>query len=111
MNFLTYLGDITDDGRVLDWLINNRATGDDGVRLEEVTLTALEGMVSTKEGIAVLFCKYHLLYELNLNRYTIPMLERHRSRPQSQEIFFHSSLSPDHRFFKKIRIVFQKLKI
>ena len=54
---LTFSGDITDEGKVLDWLISNRATGDEAERLEEVTLSALEGMTSSKDGIAVLFCE------------------------------------------------------
>lgn len=55
---IVYDGDITDEGRVLDWLISNRNVGDDGgERLEEVTATALESMVSSKDGIVVLFCK------------------------------------------------------
>ena len=41
----------------MDWLISNRNVGDDSERLEEVTATALEGMTSSKEGLAVLFCK------------------------------------------------------
>ena len=54
---LKFSGDITDEGKVLDWLISNRATGDEAERLEEVTLSALEGMTSSKDGIAVLFCE------------------------------------------------------
>ena len=54
---MTFSGDITDEGKVLDWLISNRATGDEAERLEEVTLSALEGMTSSKDGIAVLFCE------------------------------------------------------
>ena len=53
------LGDVTDETKVLDWLINNRNVGDDAERLEEVNAKTLEGMVSTSEGIVVLFCKQH----------------------------------------------------
>ena len=58
---LAFSGDITDEGKVLDWLISNRATGDEAERLEEVTLSALEGMTSSKDGIAVLFCEWYLV--------------------------------------------------
>ena len=56
------LGDVTDETKVLDWLINNRNVGDDAERLEEVNAKTLEGMVSTSEGIVVLFCKQHFSY-------------------------------------------------
>ena len=55
--FLCNLGDITDEPKVFDWLINNRATGDDTERLEDVTAQNLEAMTSTKDGLVVLFCK------------------------------------------------------
>ena len=54
---IVYDGDITDEAKVLDWLINNRNMGDDSERLEEVSTTTLEGMTSTSEGLVVLFCK------------------------------------------------------
>ena len=54
---IVYDGDITDEAKVLDWLINNRNVGDDSERLEEVSGSTLEGMTSTSEGIVVLFCK------------------------------------------------------
>ena len=47
----------------MDWLINNRGTGDDSERLEEVTSQNLEAMTSTSEGMVVLFCKF--IFEKN----------------------------------------------
>ena len=70
-------GDVTDEGKVLDWLISNRNVGDDSERLEEVTIVALEGMTSTKDGIVVLFCEFSTnfpnfpiaLYQFYLKQY------------------------------------------
>jgi hypothetical protein len=54
---IVFDGDITNEDKVLDWLINNRAIGDDAERLEEVNAKTLEAMTGSTEGIAVLFCK------------------------------------------------------
>ena len=59
---IVYDGEITDEAKVLDWLINNRNMGDDSERLEEVSTTTLEGMTSTSEGLVVLFCKKKKLH-------------------------------------------------
>ena len=65
---IVYDGDITDEARVLDWLINNRNVGDDSERLEEVSASTLEGMTSTSEGIVVLFCKIISLFSFEIQK-------------------------------------------
>ncbi len=54
---LFLIGDITNEDKVLEWLIANRKIGDDDEKLEEVDANSLEAMVSSSEGIVVLFCK------------------------------------------------------
>jgi len=52
---VVYDGDVTDENKVLDWLIINRSTGDDTERLAEVTAQNLETLTSSSEGLVVIF--------------------------------------------------------
>ena len=54
------LGALTDEDDILEWLIQNRNSGDEEDIIEEVEFKSLEAMVSAVENIAVLFCKYFL---------------------------------------------------
>jgi len=54
---VTYEGQLNDAEAVLNWLVANRATGDEEDVIEEVSAEALETMVSTVDNLAVLFCK------------------------------------------------------
>ena len=50
-------GELTADDDILEWLIQNRNSGDEEDIIEEVEFKSLEAMVSAVENIAVLFCK------------------------------------------------------
>ena len=54
------LGALTDEDDILEWLIQNRNSGDEEDIIEEVEFKSLEAMVSAVENIAVLFCKYFI---------------------------------------------------
>ena len=51
-------GDLRAEDDILEWLIQNRNSGDEEDVIEEVECKTLEAMVSAVENIAVLFCKY-----------------------------------------------------
>ena len=51
------LGDLMDEAAVLEWLIQNRSTGDEDDVIEDVDLKSLETMIQSIEHLAVLFCK------------------------------------------------------
>ena len=42
---------------MLEWLVQNRNSGDEEDVIEEVEFNTLEAMVTAVENIAVLFCK------------------------------------------------------
>ena len=50
---------MTADDDIVEWLIQNRNTGDEDDVIEEVEFRTLEAMVAAVENIAVLFCKYN----------------------------------------------------
>ena len=50
-------GDLMDEGAVLEWLIENRSTGDEDDVIEDVDIKSLETMIQSVEQLAVLFCK------------------------------------------------------
>ena len=50
-------GDLRAEDDILEWLIQNRNSGDEEDVIEEVEFKTLEAMVSAVENIAVLFCK------------------------------------------------------
>ena len=53
----TIAGDLTAEDDILEWLIQNRSSGDEEDVIEEVEYKTLEAMVTAVENIAVLFCK------------------------------------------------------
>eukprot|EP00092_Neocalanus_flemingeri_P014640 GFUD01015796.1.p1 GENE.GFUD01015796.1~~GFUD01015796.1.p1 ORF type:complete len:410 (+),score=89.91 GFUD01015796.1:98-1327(+) len=52
---ILYEGDLTAEDDILEWLIQNRSSGDEDDVIEEVEFKSLEAMVSAVENIAVLF--------------------------------------------------------
>ena len=49
-----------DEGAVLEWLIENRSTGDEDDVIEDVDIKSLETMIQSVEQLAVLFCKLNI---------------------------------------------------
>ena len=55
---IVYEGDLTDEDNVLQWLIQNRATGEESEDvIESVSAASLQAMIESVESLAVLFCK------------------------------------------------------
>ena len=50
-------GDLMDEAAVLEWLIQNRSTGDEDDVIEDVDAKSLDTMIQSIEHLAVLFCK------------------------------------------------------
>lgn len=50
-------GELTREEDVLEWLIENKSTGDDEEVIEDVTTKTLETLISNVDNLVVLFCK------------------------------------------------------
>ena len=55
---------------VLEWLIENKSTGDEDDVIEDVTASTLKTLVSNIDNIVVLFCKflYFIIASFNVTR-------------------------------------------
>ena len=45
---------------VLEWLVENKATGDDDDVIEEVNAKTLKTLIQNIDNLVVLFCKYSI---------------------------------------------------
>ena len=55
---ILYEGPLEAEDDLLEWLIQNRNSGDEEDVIEDVQFKSLEAMVAAVENIAVLFCEY-----------------------------------------------------
>ena len=55
---ILYEGQLEAEDDLLEWLIQNRNSGDEEDVIEDVQFKSLEAMVAAVENIAVLFCEY-----------------------------------------------------
>ena len=55
---ILYEGDLEKEDEVLQWLVQNRATGEEEDVIEDVDAKTLGTMITSVENLAVLFCKY-----------------------------------------------------
>lgn len=53
-----FLGELTREEDVLEWLVQNKSTGDEEDVIEDVTAKTLETLISSIDNLVVLFCKY-----------------------------------------------------
>ena len=69
---ILYEGQLEAEDDLLEWLIQNRNSGDEEDVIEDVQFKSLEAMVAAVENIAVLFCEYPqlILQEIRLTRDT-----------------------------------------
>ena len=54
---LISLGDLLNEEKVLEWLVENKNTGDDDETIEDVTLGLLNTLIDSMDHLAVVFCK------------------------------------------------------
>ena len=55
---ILYEGTLEAEDDLLEWLIQNRNSGDEEDVIEDVQFKSLEAMVAAVENIAVLFCEF-----------------------------------------------------
>lgn len=53
-----FLGSLSKEEDVLEWLIENKATGDDDDVIEDVSGRTLQTLVGNAERLAVFFCRF-----------------------------------------------------
>lgn len=54
----SYTGELTREEDVLEWLVQNKSTGDEEDVIEDVTAKTLETLISSIDNLVVLFCEY-----------------------------------------------------
>lgn len=50
-------GELTREEDVLEWLVQNKSTGDEEDIIEDVTAKALDTLIGSVDNLVVLFCK------------------------------------------------------
>jgi hypothetical protein len=50
-------GELTREEDVLEWLVQNKSTGDEEDVIEDVTAKALDTLIGSVDNLVVLFCK------------------------------------------------------
>ena len=51
------LGDLMNEDKVLEWLLENKSTGDDDDVIEDVTAGLLNSLIDSMDHLAVIFCE------------------------------------------------------
>lgn len=54
---MCYTDELTREEDVLEWLVQNKSTGDDDDVIEDVTIRSLETLIDSVGNLVVLFCK------------------------------------------------------
>lgn len=57
LRYLYYTDELTREEDVLEWLVQNKSTGDDDDVIEDVTIRSLETLIDSVDNLVVLFCK------------------------------------------------------
>jgi hypothetical protein len=59
-----YSGELTREEDVLEWLVQNKSTGDEEDVIEDVTAKALDTLIGSVDNLVVLFCKLVLYFRI-----------------------------------------------
>lgn len=51
-------GELSKEEDVLEWLVENKSTGDDEAIIEDVTAKTLGTLIGNIDNLVVVFCKY-----------------------------------------------------
>ena len=62
-NSLNLLDELTREEDVLEWLVQNKSTGDEDDVIEDITAKSLKTLVDSVDHLAVLFCKFLNLFK------------------------------------------------
>lgn len=57
IKYSSLLGELSREEDVLEWLIENKSTGDDEDVIEDVSLKTLNTLIGNVDHLVVLFCK------------------------------------------------------
>lgn len=55
---LSCADELTREEDVLEWLVQNKSTGDEDDVIEDVTAKTLDTLIGSIDNLVVLFCKY-----------------------------------------------------
>jgi hypothetical protein len=55
-------GELTREEDVLEWLVQNKSTGDEEDVIEDVTAKALDTLIDSVDNLVVLFCKLSCVF-------------------------------------------------
>jgi hypothetical protein len=55
-------GELTREEDVLEWLVQNKSTGDEEDVIEDVTAKALDTLIDSVDYLVVLFCKLACIF-------------------------------------------------
>lgn len=55
---ILFEGELSKEEDVLEWLVENKSTGDEEDVIEDVTLKTLSTLIGNIDNLVVLFCKY-----------------------------------------------------
>jgi len=58
-NICKYLDELTREEDVLEWLVQNKSTGDEEDVIEDVTSKTLDTLIGSVDNLVVLFCKIY----------------------------------------------------
>lgn len=58
----TFLGELTREEDVLEWLVQHKSTGDEEDVIEDVTAKTLHTLITSVDNLVVLFCKFKCLF-------------------------------------------------
>lgn len=72
LSLLYGIGELSREEDVLEWLIENKSTGDDEDVIEDVSLKTLNTLIGNVDHLVVLFCKDTSLY-LDQSQYHLLM--------------------------------------
>lgn len=56
----SHAGDLMNEDKVLEWLVENKNTGEDDDVIDDVTLGLLNTLIDSMDHLAVIFCTLHI---------------------------------------------------
>lgn len=98
------LGELTREEDVLEWLVQNKSTGDEEDVIEDVTAKALDTLISSVDNLVVLFCELTRVFGCckRSNRMVFRLLTRFYKIPECEFEIFFDLLRTDFLSFKEM---------
>lgn len=83
-NFFISTGELSKEEDVLEWLIENKSTGDDEEIIEDVTAKTLHTLIGNVDNLVVLFCKYILVFPTCHCIFFVPSMQKRKKIAKGQ---------------------------